>query len=1344
MVNLTRRLIREWRRKFRVILVNGEISRFLMVGLVLILLGGAITIRQASACHSNVHILDAETGQHITGCNVKVEFKRNSGDSYQFVGNYKDGQTVYKGKGYYRFTYRHGTCDGYDFDHWEASGSIDVIRNSGGILEYRLKGSVGVATLYLEKQRVDLDVDISPDGAGTVDAQPSDVDGHGAISGAGGTLTYRYGTEVRLTPQAEDGWIFDHWEGDGSGSSTRRVSMLGDRSVKAVFKRIQHKLVISHRPNGGGTTSPSGTEWYDQGDVATVRAYPNEGWSLDHWELSQCGSCCGGGGGTRILHGNPVHVTMDGDYCLEAVFVEIPARLEINIFDQDGRDIPHLPNPIVLTTGTYYSSDQEDLDYGTEVTINQVPCQGSGCASGGEKLVFDRAELNGARIGSPAGYSFTVPEDDEYPTVLDFYFQRSYRLSLEVVDQDGSPIALPGCSVTLMLGGNSFVSSSSDWRWIEEGTGVTLSSIPDLCSSTDARYVLDGVYVDGAERSEGYGFSMDDEHTVRVEYQRQYRLDVEVEDRYGNPITLTGCSVRLSTGSYSSSDSEWLDEGTTVSVIDVPDTCTSGSSRYVRLSTKLDGSSFTGSSFVMGDHRVFEVRYKVEHKLTVRILEEGGGSLTVQGGRVSIDVDPSSYSFTTASTTTKWIEHDAEVTVADVPEEWSDGSHNYRLSRIVRVGHGQVSEGYSFTMTDDSEIDIYYSEVFGLDVSAVNELGDTASGLGVRLNPPNSVYSSSRVEYEDGTSVTATPSTASGYVFDHWILDGTRDGSATEGFVMDRDHELKGVFWHVRDIHFQVIDERGAALGCSLALTFEGMGSEPAFDPMKNPATGGTFGHGESKNGVYQYSKYSVTASSCPGYRFDHWEIVGTTEHSESGESADFEVLSGDVTVKAVYVKRVTLTTFLVDEDRSPLSGASILVSPPGNQFTNGDTHNYDRDTSLTTGTSGTPSGYVFDHWELDGIFQGTGSTTTFTMGEDRELTAIYWATHDISFEVVDGGDSPLGCQVTAVVGTPTGARATPRKAPTPHGDFSNEDELAGIYRYSDIMLNADSCPGYRFDHWEISGGTSVTTSGDSASFKVGNSDVTVKAVFVRQYRLDISVEPVGSGTTSPLSPGTYMLDEGTRVTLLPAANAGWMFSHWTLDGSDVGSIRSPALKITMDTNHEVVAHFEEASETPSIPIGAPAYEACKLFPDGWPFSSKYRSLYVDLNFNDDLLKNLSGIAPPAERHNVLILGKLATNPQPWSKYDVRLTNRSLLIKTAEYRYEWGVKDYGLIYINCQGNFTTWVAGVTRYGTRSALMWLLNHPDEMKSHLLVAVEWTDSNGDGRVEDQEIRVIYTLP
>ncbi len=54
------------------------------------------------------------------------------------------------------------------------------------------------------------------------------------------------------------------------------------------------------------------------------------------------------------------------------------------------------------------------------------------------------------------------------------------------------------------------------------------------------------------------------------------------------------------------------------------------------------------------------------------------------------------------------------------------------------------------------------------------------------------------------------------------------------------------------------------------------------------------------------------------------------------------------------------------------------------------------------------------------------------------------------------------------------------------------------------------------------------------------------------------------------------------------------------------------------------------------------------------------------------------------------------------------------------------------------------VAGITRYGTRAALMWLLNHPDEANGKLLIVVEWVDANHDQQVQEVEIRVIHGLP
>ena len=128
----------------------------------------------------------------------------------------------------------------------------------------------------------------------------------------------------------------------------------------------------------------------------------------------------------------------------------------------------------------------------------------------------------------------------------------------------------------------------------------------------------------------------------------------------------------------------------------------------------------------------------------------------------------------------------------------------------------------------------------------------------------------------------------------------------------------------------------------------------------------------------------------------------------------------------------------------------------------------------------------------------------------------------------------------------------------------------------------------------------------------------------------------------------------------------------------------------------------------------------------------------MGLGFNKDRLRGLSGGTPLGYSENLLILGKIAVKPQPMRTPKVRIEGNELRIKDATYTAEYGNLDYGVIYVSCEG-LTTWDAGLTRYGTGAALMWMLENPDE-----LMAVEWIDGNNNGQVDPQEIRAIYTLP
>ena len=96
------------------------------------------------------------------------------------------------------------------------------------------------------------------------------------------------GSQILVTAAPAPGYVFDHWEGDVSGtSSSITITMDGDKVVHAHFKEIVpevYSLSISVDPAGTGTvtaTPPGGS--YPAGTTVTITAVPAIGYKFDHW-----------------------------------------------------------------------------------------------------------------------------------------------------------------------------------------------------------------------------------------------------------------------------------------------------------------------------------------------------------------------------------------------------------------------------------------------------------------------------------------------------------------------------------------------------------------------------------------------------------------------------------------------------------------------------------------------------------------------------------------------------------------------------------------------------------------------------------------------------------------------------------------------------------------------------------------------------------------------------------------------------------------------------------------------------------------------------------------------------
>jgi major membrane immunogen (membrane-anchored lipoprotein) len=93
--------------------------------------------------------------------------------------------------------------------------------------------------------------------------------------------------------------------------------------------------------------------------------------------------------------------------------------------------------------------------------------------------------------------------------------------------------------------------------------------------------------------------------------------------------------------------------------------------------------------------------------------------------------------------------------------------------------------------------------------------------------------------------------------------------------------------------------------------------------------------------------------------------------------------------------------------------------------------------------------------------------------------------------------------------------------------------------------------------------GKSTTTQNNT-----NQSTSTTQPSNSKQYSLNITIDPVGSGVVTPPS-GPFK--SGTIVTLVENANAGYTFDHW---GGDITGNYN-FTNITMDKDKNVTAYFK-------------------------------------------------------------------------------------------------------------------------------------------------------------------------
>ncbi|MBI4560338.1 MAG: hypothetical protein HY706_22350, partial [Candidatus Hydrogenedentes bacterium] len=874
-----------------------------------------------------------------------------------------------------------------------ASGSFD----SGSVITLTATPAAGKLFDYWSESISSLEnpVNVTMDGNKSIIAWfavaytlTTSVQGEGTVSPSSGT--YKSGSGATISANPASGWQFNHWEGGASGTSTPvTITMNGNKSVTAVFTRIQYTLTTSVSPAGSGTVSPSSGS-YDSGSNVQLTAAGIGDYQFGHWE--------GGATGTT----SPVTVNMNGNKSVTAYFVRIPRTLTTSVTPAEGGSV----NP---SGGTY--------DSGTTITLT------ANANSGWQFLGWaDPPELEEAP--NPAEL---LMDSDKH---VDAWFVRTFELTTSVegsgsitVDNPNQPYAdgtqlnltaqadsgwrfdhweidLTGSTnpAPLTMDSNKTVKAVFIRTWVltiaAEGPG-SIAAAPDLERYDDGTVVtVTATPIGDGQLKEWQGpvqgsdpliktVTMNSDITVTAVFTYEYYLTATVGSGEGT-VTGSGWYARNTNANVSATgNGGWVFSSWTGDVADP---------NRANTTVYMDANKQVSASFGASKH------------LHVAMSPPLGAITFEPGGKNNPDgVFPEGQ----AADDDFAYQKQVQVTINTVPgyevANW-EGDFGGSNPVVVSMDDNMSATAIILPTHYDLTINVQpqdgggtvpppgtYSEVRNTEVTITEHANEgfrfvgwsgSASGTGesvtVVMNFTKSVTATFCEEdkyaltaswtgegsvtpafqtYNPGETATVTATAAEGWRFVMWqggLLDGLREPSAE--IVMYRDQHVHAIFTE-DDGKFWLQTEA------------EGEGT---VSPASGPQDAGT--------------PVTLTAQPGQGSHFVSWEgddVEGSTEPSVT------ITMDSDKYVRAIFAPEGTFHLRVRVQGRG-----HVDLSPSGG--------NYAAGTSVTLTAEPEPEAY-FIVWRGDDVQGKSDASVTIVMNEDKSVTAVF--TDDPS-DLDDGGGS--------------------------------------------------------------------------------------------------------------------------------------------------------------------------------------------------------------------------------------------------------------------------------------------------------------------------------------------------
>ncbi|MGP3778183.1 InlB B-repeat-containing protein [Halanaerobium saccharolyticum] len=193
------------------------------------------------------------------------------------------------------------SSSGWVFSEWRGNNASDLAQD-GSEWVITMNDNKDITAAFI---RLEHNINITKEGQGTVTQE--------VVSTPQGD-SYTEGTVVKLTANPADGWIFDHWSGDLTGTENpKNITVDAEKNIKATFVRLGHNVNITKEGQGIVTqevvSTPQGDS-YTEGTVVKLTANPADGWKFDHWSGDLTGS------------ENPKNIAINSEKNIIAVFTD--------------------------------------------------------------------------------------------------------------------------------------------------------------------------------------------------------------------------------------------------------------------------------------------------------------------------------------------------------------------------------------------------------------------------------------------------------------------------------------------------------------------------------------------------------------------------------------------------------------------------------------------------------------------------------------------------------------------------------------------------------------------------------------------------------------------------------------------------------------------------------------------------------------------------------------------------------------------------------------------------------------------------------------------------------------